>query len=296
MYYFGLMLSVAAIYMMAGAGAAFSLKTGRINLAGEGLIYIGGFLSAVLLDFFARSGFPAFFAVLFAFLIAAACGALILIFCEALYKFRHADFLLTTFITSSAIIPLIDGLISGPFRTKTGNLLATPYLVQQYRFTSILKPSPLNFTIFISIALCVALEIFFRKTRFGKHTQIYGISPQFAMYSGFACNKITFTAAGVCGALHALAGACAICGIYFTCHISFYSGMGWNALSVAMIAKTSPALVIPASIAMSALMTYSGRYALYSNLDFDVNMLIQAVVLFMVAVLYSPHKRRSTNA
>ena len=51
MYYFGLMLSVAAIYMMAGAGAAFSLKTGRINLAGEGLIYIGGFLSAVYLFF-----------------------------------------------------------------------------------------------------------------------------------------------------------------------------------------------------------------------------------------------------
>ena len=296
MYYFGLMLSLSAMYMMAGAGAAFSLKTGRINLAGEGLIYIGGFLCAVLLDCFAKVNMPAFFAVLFAFLIAAAAGAVILIFCEFLYKFKRADFLLTTFITSSAIIPLIDGLISGPFRTKTGNLLATPYLAAQYRFQSILKPSPLNITIFVAIALCAALEIFFRKTRFGKHTQIYGISPQFARYSGFACNKITFTAAGVCGSLHALAGASAICGIYFTCHTSFYSGMGWNALSVAMIAKTSPAFVIPAAVAMSALMTYSGRYALYSNLDFDVNMLIQAIVLFMVAVLYAPHKRRSVNA
>ena len=63
-----------------------------------------------------------------------------------------------------------------------------------------------------------------------------------------------------------------------------------------MISRTSPALLIPSSIAMSALMTYSGRFALYSNLDFDVNMLIQAVVLFMVAVLYSPHKRRNGNA
>ena len=54
MYYFGLMLSLSAIYMLAGAGAAFSLKTGRINLAGEGLIYLGGFLCAILLDVFAK--------------------------------------------------------------------------------------------------------------------------------------------------------------------------------------------------------------------------------------------------
>ena len=284
MYYFGLMLSLSAIYMIAGCGAAFSLKTGRVNLAGEGLIYLGGFLCAVLLDLFARVKLPAFFAVFLAFMVAAAAGALLLIFCEALYKLKHADFLLTTFITSSAIIPLIDGLISGPFRTKTGNLLATSYLAPQYRFTSILKPSPLNCTIFAAIALCILLELFFTKTRLGKRTQIYGISPKFSLYSGFDCNKITFTSAAAGGALHSIAGAAAVCGIYFTCHTSFYSGLGWNALSVAMIARSRPALVIPASVAMATLMTYSSRYALYSNLDFDVNMLIQAVILFLVAI------------
>ena len=289
MYYFGLMLSLSAIYMIAGCGAAYSLKTGRVNLAGEGLIYLGGFLCAVLLDLFARVKVPVFFAVFLAFTVAAAAGALVLIFCEALYKFKHADFLLTSFITSSAIIPLIDGLISGPFRTKTGNLLATSYLAPQYRFASILKPSPLNCTIFIAVALCIAFELFFTKTRFGKRTQIYGISPKFSLYSGFDCNKITFTSAAAGGALHSIAGAAAVCGIYFTCHTSFYSGFGWNALSVAMIARTRPAFIIPASIAMAALMTYSSRYALYSNLDFDVNMLIQAVILFMVAVGEKKH-------
>ena len=74
------------------------------------------------------------------------------------------------------------------------------------------------------------------------------------------------------------------CGTYFTCHSGFYSGMGWNALSVAMIARTRPLLIIPVSVLISALMTYSGRFALYSNLDFDVNALIQALILFMIAI------------
>ena len=51
MYYVGLSLSVAAIYMIAGLGASLTLKTGHINLAGEGLIYTGGFLCAISLDF-----------------------------------------------------------------------------------------------------------------------------------------------------------------------------------------------------------------------------------------------------
>ena len=46
MYYIGLALSVSVIYMLAGLGASFTLKTGHINLAGEGLIYAGGWESS----------------------------------------------------------------------------------------------------------------------------------------------------------------------------------------------------------------------------------------------------------
>ena len=284
MYYVGLSLSVAAIYMIAGLGASLTLKTGHINLAGEGLIYTGGFLCAISLDFFARYNVPAFFAVSLALVFSALAGCLLMLFCEFLRKYKNADFLLTSFITSSAVIPLIDGLIQGPFRTKSGNLLATPYLAAQYRFASILKPSPLNGAIFAAIILCVLAGLFFKRTHFGKMTQVYGISPEFSLYSGFPCGKITFTAAGASGALHSLAGAIAICGTYYTCHSGFYSGMGWNALSVAMLAKTKSIRLIPFAIFMAALMTYSSRFALYSNLDFDVNSLIQAIILFMISI------------
>ena len=283
MYYFGLMLSLAAIYMIAGLGATLSLKTRQINLAGEGLIYAGGFIAAILLDLFARAHIPAFFAITLAFLAAAAAGAALMLLCEFLCKYKKADFLLTSFITSSAIIPLIDGLIAGPFRTKTGNLLATPYIIQAYRFKSILKPSPLNAAIFLAIGLCIAAHFFFKKTKSGEQVNIYGISPAFARYSGFPNTAITFSTAGLSGALHTMAGAIAVCGTYFTCHSSFYVSMGWNALSAAMLARTKPVLLIPYSILVSVIMTYSGRFALYSNYDFDIGMLIQAVILFVVS-------------
>ena len=284
MYYFGLMLSLATVYMLAGLGATLSLKTRQINLAGEGLIYAGGFVTAIILDAMGSLKIPSFFAILTAFSASLILGALLMLFCEFLHKYKNADFLLTTFITSSALIPLIDGLIAGPFRTKTGNLLATPYLIQSYRFKSILKPSPLNASIFVAVILCIAAHFFFAKTRSGKRTNIYGISPSFAKYSGFNCIAMTFSSAALSGALHTMAGAVAVCGTYYTCHSSFYVSMGWNALSVAMLAGTKPLLLIPSSIFISLLMTYSGKLALYSNFDFDISTLIQAVILFAISM------------
>lgn len=291
MYYFGLMLSMATIYMIAGFGAMLSLKTRQINLAGEGLVYAGGFICAILLNAFARAGVPSFIAVFTAFTVAAVTGAILMLFCEFLCKYRNADFLLASFITSSAIIPLIDGLIAGPFRTKTGNLLATPYIIQNYRFKSILPPSPLNAFIFVALALCIAAHFYFKKTKTGNQINIYGISPVFSHYSGFPCTAITFTTTGLSGAFHTMAGAVAVCGTYFTCHSSFYMNIGWNALSVAMLAQNKPLLLIPFAVFVSALMTYSGKFALYSNLDFDIGLLIQAVILFVVAT--GPFFRRS---
>ena len=63
MYYFGLMLSLSVIYMLAGSGSAFTLKTGKVNLAGEGLIYLGGFLCAILLDCFKKIELPSILAI-----------------------------------------------------------------------------------------------------------------------------------------------------------------------------------------------------------------------------------------
>ena len=50
MYYFGSALNTASLYMVAGCGAAISFKSGELNLGGEGQVYLGGFLTAVLLD------------------------------------------------------------------------------------------------------------------------------------------------------------------------------------------------------------------------------------------------------
>lgn len=279
-YYLGSALNLSSLYMLAGCGALISIKSGDFNLGGEGQIYLGGFISAIIL---ANCRLPVFFAILFAVAASFICSAVLAAFSAVFKIFRNADFLFTSFIASAAIIPFLDGLISGTARSKTDNLLATPFIPEAVRLSSILKPSPLNASFIIALIFCIGLWFLLNRTTWGRQICILGISPEFSRYAGFACRKLSITSAILSGGLHGLAGAAAILGTYFTCHQGFYSGMGWNAFSAALIAGTNPLALIPSSFLMGFMTTYANRYALFHNFGFDISSLIQAVILFMIA-------------
>ena len=59
--------------------------------------------------------------------------------------------------------------------------------------------------------------------------------------------------------------------------------MGWNALSSALIAGANPLLLIPSSLFMGFITTYSNKFALYHNFGCDMSSMLQAVILFLIS-------------
>lgn len=284
-YYIGSALNLSALYMLAGSGAVISIKSGDFNLGGEGQIYLGGFVSAILLaKLGGGSGFAiSVLAVLISLFTAFICSALMAALSALLKLFRNADFLFTSFIASAAVIPFIDGLISGPFRSTSDNLLATPFIAEEVRLPGILPPSPLNASFIAALLLCAAAWLLLHRTAWGRQLCILGTSPEFSRFAGFACRRLSLSSAIISGGLHGLTGAAAILGTYFTCHQGFYSGIGWNAFSAALIAGANPLFLIPSSLFIGLITTYSNKFALYHNFGFDMSGLIQAAILFLIA-------------
>ena len=280
LYYTGSALNLSSLYMLAGCGALVSIKSGDYNLGGEGQIYLGGFICAVIL---ANCRLPLFCTLPLAVIAALSATALLAALSAFLKILRNADFLFTSYIASAAIIPFIDGLISGPARSKTDNLLATAFIPEESRLPSILEPSPLNASFFLALALSVAVFFLLFRSGWGRRLCILGTSPEFSRFAGFDCKKLSLSSALISGGLHGLAGVCTITGTYFTCHQGFYSGMGWNAFSAALIAGANPLALIPSSLIMGFMTTYANRYALFHNFGFDISSLIQAIILFLIA-------------
>lgn len=281
-YYGGAVFNTAVILIIAGLGASISLAAGQYNLGGEGQIYAGGFTAAIVLANTAT--LPAPLALIVAGIASAAVAAMLATISSLLRHFKNADVLLTSFITSSLIIPIIDGLIAGPARGATGTLLATPFIPEATRFLRIMPPSPLSADVFFVPVLCAAAWLFLYKTNSGRHLRILGTAPLFAEYCGYPRTRMMYAALAASGALHGIAGFVAVCGTYYTCHSGFYGGMGWNALSTALIAQSNPVALIPSGIVLSWLFTSSSRVALNQGFGFDINSLIQGVILFSLSI------------
>ncbi|MCQ2596681.1 MAG: ABC transporter permease [Treponema sp.] len=285
LYLLGTILNMSAILMTAGSGAWLSVKGGNFNLGGEGQIYTGGFVAAVTLV--ACKNLPAFLAIPICFVFACLASGLMAFIPALLKEYRKVDVLLSSFLISAGMIPLVDSFISGPFRGSTNNLLATEFIPQKFRFPSILPPSVMNMTFFVALLLCVALWLVFERTAFGQNLSVFGISPAFSLYTGISSRKMTFLSVTASGLLHGAAGFFIVAGTYFTCHSGFYGGMGWNAFSVALISLQNPLLIIPSAVFLAALTTGASQYSLMHNFGFDMGSMLQGFILFAIVLVPS---------
>lgn len=280
-YYFGNMLNCAGFLMLAGTGAAISIVSGNMNLGGEGQIYFGGFIGGLILT---TAKGPTIIVFLIALLSSIICSAFLACLSALLKELRGAEPLLTSFLVSAAIIPIIDGFIVSSNNASQTNLLALPYIDQSYRFLRILSPSPLTLSFFFSILICVLAWFYLTKTEHGYKMKIWGKAPLYAKYCGYNSRANSYGSLCISGALHGLTGFFAVCGTYFTCLKGFHDGLGWNALSCALISSSNPLAIIPVSLVLGWLYTSTDRVALTQGFGFDISGIIQGVVLFSISI------------
>lgn len=286
-YFFGNMLNYASLLMIASAANCLSLKNSQMNLGGEGQVYLGGFITALAVDFLCKNTALSPAAILFVSALAASSGGFLMNFlCGILKCAKNVPELLTSFLMSGALIPLIDGAISGKFRIKEGNLLATEFIGEAFRLKKWLPPSSLNATFLWGIAISALIYFFLAKTDFGRRLKIFGAAKEFALASGYSNFFWTAIPFSLTGFFHGLAGFFAVAGTHYTCHSGFYAGLGWNALNCALIAKSNPLLTIPVSLLYSFLYSAAAQTTLLGTSGFDTASLIQGSVLLVIAFVY----------
>lgn len=280
-YGFGSWLNASSLLMFAACGACVANKSGNIFLGGEGIIYLCGFVTAKV--FIASSNLPAGLSFSLALIVCVITGILFCLIPAFLYEAKGAIILLSSFILSSALIPLVDGAVTSSGRTSGSNLLALPFINKNVRLSRLILPSSFNISFFIALFLCIAVYFFLYRTYSGRKIILWGTSSEFAEYSGLNRKTNSYLSMTACGILHSLTAFFAVCGTYYTCHKGFYSGMGWNALTVSLLAKSNPLSVIPASLVLSWIYTSADNFALVNNFGFDISSLLQGIILFITA-------------
>jgi len=295
-WFLGNTLDGIALLLTASLGVAISFRGGTFNLGGEGQIYLGGLSASVVLlagrgwAFGAAAGtaaaLPAPLLLCLAAIAAMITGGIMGGFSGVLKRFLGLNELITSFLFSSALIPVADYLIDGPWRDSSGNLLALPAFSRDLILARLLPPSNLSLSFIYALLLVFAGHIFINKTYRGYQFRIAGAVPAFARFGGMDPGKAWIPGMTVSGALSALAGFFAVAGSYGRCHESFPGGLGWSAVAVALIAGNRPLALLPAALVYGWLKSGSDTALLSTGLNLETSSIIQAVVLLFVTARF----------
>jgi simple sugar transport system permease protein len=278
-YQFGNMLNSAVPLIFGGIGVSIAMRAGHFNLGGEGQIYAGAFIATVTALALAHWGIAGavlalIAGALFSGLVAGFSGI-----CKARWNTSE---LITSFLLSNALVLIINYLVTGPFLDPAANLQSTRKIPLPFRLPLILPPSNLSAALLIALAAVILAQIFLTQTRIGYEIRIAGINETFARYGGINTKVNTVLVLFISGAFYGLAGGLSVYGTYYGTVKEFSSGLGWNGLAAALIARFHPLAVIPASL-FFAWINAGARIAMQnSDLTFEVAAIVQSVVFFLV--------------
>lgn len=278
LYSFGNMLNSAVPLILGAVGVSVAMKAGSLNLGGEGQIYGGAFAATVAALSLERLGPAGGLIALMAGAFFAGAAAALSGFCKARW---NASELITSFLLSNALLLIVNYLVNGPFLDPETSLQSTGKIAAAFRLPLILPPSNLSAALFAALAALIAAQVFLTQTKRGYELRMAGANELFARYGGINTKVNTVLAMFLSGVFYGLAGGLAVFGTYYATVKEFSSGMGWNSLAVALLARFHPPAVLPAAV-FFAWITSGARLAMqHSDITFEVASIVQSVIFFL---------------
>ncbi|MCL2184604.1 MAG: ABC transporter permease [Treponema sp.] len=275
---FGNMLNACVPLIFGALAVIIAMKAGNLNLGGEGQIYLSAFITLITALHLSKLGaLGAFIAVIIGSLCAGVLAAFSG-FCKA--KWNTSE-LITTFLLSCAVIPIVNYLVTVPFLDPQTSLISTKKIAENMRLTMILKPSNLNTSVFIALIFVFIIHFFIYKTKMGYELRMTGFNEMFSRYGGINTKLNTVIALGFSGILYGLAGSISVIGTHYAVIKEFSAGLGWSGLTVALIACFSPAAVIPCAFFL-AWINAGARIAMQNTgITFEVAYIVHSVIFFL---------------
>ncbi|MDR2941872.1 MAG: ABC transporter permease [Treponema sp.] len=280
---FGNMLNASVPLVIGALGVTIAMKAGNFNLGGEGQIYSGAFCTTAISLLLSKYGIgqsgviTGILAVTSGFVCAGLLGVFSG-FCKAMWNTSE---LITSFLLSCAVIPVVNYLVCVPFNDPQSSLQSTRKIAENLRLPLILKPSVLSAGFFIAVGMVIIAQFFLKRTKPGYEIRMTGSNELFARYGGINTKLITVASMAVSAGFYGLAGSMAVMGTYHAVIKEFSAGLGWNGLAVALISGFNPSAVIPSALFFAWIGTGARTAMQNTGLTYEVASIAQAVIFFI---------------
>jgi simple sugar transport system permease protein len=265
-----------------GLAVALAYRAGLLNIGCEGQLMIGALVSAS----FAVAGhdLPGFLLLPLTLLCGAAAGAVWALPAILLRQVRGVHEVISTLLLNYVAIHLCSYLVSGPLGDGSA-MGRTPPIPTWAQMPEILRsgshfltPAPL-----IALLLCFGAWLWLSKTLWGFEVRTVGANFDAAKNAGISASKWQVTIFMKSGSLAGLAGAFEICAVHHRFYRTFSPGYGFDGLTAAFLANSSPEWLWLTTLFMASLRSADKLLQIGLNLSPNFILVVQAVLLLSVA-------------
>lgn len=273
----GRTLEKATPLIFGGLAVAFAFKAGLFNIGGQGQLLIGAIVAAAL--GFGIQGLPFFIHMPLALIGGSLAGALYGAIPGALKAYTGAHEVITTIMLNFIAINITDYLADGPWK-DAGIVARTPAILETAEIP-VWGNIPAGFV--IALLASVATWYLLYKTTTGYEIRTVGLNPNAAKYAGIGVSYTIILTMAISGFLAGMGGAIETLGVVGRYQPGFNVGLGFDGITIALLAKTSPLGVIPAALLVGAMQAGSSQMQFDADVPFQIIDVIQALILFFVS-------------
>ncbi|HZF35126.1 MAG TPA: ABC transporter permease [Candidatus Angelobacter sp.] len=276
-----------------GLAAAVAFRAKLWNIGGEGQLYIGAVLTAVLGAGLLPLPAPLLVPLL---LVAGAIGGALTLLGPTLLKNRFGvDEVVTTLLLNFIVVLLVSLLLDGPLKDPMGlGWPQSPKVIPAAALPKLVLGKRLHAGFLLAIAAALAVWYVNARTTLGYEMRAVGHNPRAARFLGMPVDGVLLKTALLSGGLAGLAGVSEVAGLKGNLTLDLSPGFGYSGIVVAMLAMLHPLGVIAAAIFVAGMFVGAdamSRSAGVPNYIADV-MVATSLLTMVVAMMFTRFRLR----
>jgi ABC-type uncharacterized transport system permease subunit len=237
----------AAPLMLTALCVAMPARVGMVIIGGEGCVVLGGLMAALVAHALPTKAQP--FVVISAMIVAGmAVGGLWTVLTGALRQLRGVNETISSLLLNYIAIAILNHMVEGPMRDPTSLDHPSSFPIGDANMLGNIPGTDIHIGLILGVVACVLCWIMMDHTTLGFASRIVGGNPRAARIAGLSITRISLLACFIGGSAAALAGVVEVAAVHGHANDSLASGLGYNGILVAFVARQNPLAIIPVSI------------------------------------------------
>lgn len=277
----------AAPLICAGLGVALAFRAGLFNIGGQGQAIWGAIVGAWV--GFSLTGLPMVLHLPLALIVAMVFGGAWGWIAGFLKAKTGAHEVISTIMLNHIASGMLSFLLITPLLQMPGRTDPISPLVQWSATLPRIAGTRLHVGFLLALIAAVALWWLLERTTLGFQIRAVGHNPHAAETAGMSVSKVTMIAMAIAGSLAGLAGAqmvlapTMLTGFPPQLSAGIVGGVGFDALTVALLGRSRPLGVVAAGLLFGAMKAGGMTMSAEAQTPSELTALIQALIVLFVA-------------